>query len=680
MDDLIRRVSHADMTTAGPEPLSFREWLVTNGLGGYASGTLANHCTRRYHGLLIAALPAPWGRVVMLNDLWEVLEMPSGAQVRLGGERQVGSLSFPDAALPSEFRLELGLPVWRYEAETVVLERRVYSPYRQNTVYVHYRLLSGEGTVRLRLRPGVNFRPQGTPVDQPLARPYTLTCMEDGRFELSAPGELPPLRLRIDGENGTFSLDKMTIPGVFYSMEQGRGYPATGELWSPGCFQVELSRDREAALVASVDEWEILQALSPAEALEAERLRRRQLLAAAQPAAQSGTALELVLAADQFIIRHARRGADAARALATGDEFCSVIAGYYWFADWGRDTMIGLEGLTLATGRFLEARHVLRTFADYVRDGLIPNMFPEGGRDGVYNTADATLWFFHALQRYLDYTGDRLLLRQMLPKLLEIVERHRQGTRFGIAVDSRDGLLREGQEGLPLTWMDAKVGDWVVTPRRGKAVEINALWYNALCLLADWVRQEQREEAARPWVEQAERVRRSFNERFWFSAGEYCYDVVDGEQGDDSALRPNQVLAISLQHPVLDPARWPAVLEAVSRHLLTPVGLRSLAPEHPEYKAEYFGNRRERDAAYHQGTIWPWLIGPFVDAWLKLYPDDIVGARTFLDGFEQHLGEACIGSISEVFDPNAPFTPHGCVAQAWSVAEVLRAWAKTATG
>ena len=304
-------------------------------------------------------------------------------------------------------------------------------------------------------------------------------------------------------------------------------------------------------------------------------------------------------------------------------------------------------------------------------------MFPEGEKDGLYHTADATLWFFHALDRYLAATDDRDTLHLLLPILRDIVEHHVRGTRFGIGVDPADGLLRQGADGYQLTWMDAKVDDWVVTPRRGKAVEINALWYNALCLLAGWLGEEHAPEAGREILRHAERTRASFNARFWYDAGGYLYDVVDGEAGDDAACRPNQLFAISLKHPVLNRDRWDAVLAVVKERLVTPVGLRSLAPGHPDYKSRYFGDLRSRDAAYHQGTVWAWLSGPFVDAWLKAYPDDLAGARQAISGFEDHLGEACLGTISEVFDAEPPYTPRGCVAQAWSVAEVLRALART---
>jgi predicted glycogen debranching enzyme len=295
----------------------------------------------------------------------------------------------------------------------------------------------------------------------------------------------------------------------------------------------------------------------------------------------------------------------------------------------------------------------------------------------VYNTADATLWYFHAMDRYLEATGDRVTLRLLLPRLIEVVESHLAGTIFGIGADPNDSLLRQGEEGYQLTWMDVKVGDWVVTPRRGKAVEINALWYNALFLLAQWLREEGLPEASCKYVELADRVRESFNKRFWYEDGQYLYDCIDGPNGDDPAIRPNQVLAISLPRAVLDRQRWEPVMNVVTEELLTPVGLRSLAPGHTDYRPKYSGDLWSRDASYHQGTVWAWLIGPYIDAWLKLHVDGQQAARRFLQGFEPHFSDSCVGSINEVYDAKEPFTPRGCIAQAWSVAEVLRCWVKT---
>jgi predicted glycogen debranching enzyme len=655
-----------------------REWLVTNGRGGYASGTIAGAATRRYHGLLIAAHSAPLGRVMMFNHLLESLRLPNFQTMTFGGEERVGGrLEIHGAERLVEFRIEAGLPVWRYAIDGYVLEKRVYMPHRQNTVYINYRLLQGTGKVRLKLRPAVHFRGHDAPITDLPARTFTLVAV-DHRYEINGGDpQMPSLKLRLFGQEAAFTLNAKKLSDILYRMEMRRGYEFQGALWSPGHFRVDLEPGSAATLEASTENWDTALALTPEAALHAELERRRRLIDAADATVRSGFGAELVLAADQFVFRPTGRALEEARARAAGDEVCSVIAGYHWFTDWGRDTMISLEGLTLVTGRHAEAGYILRTFAHYIRDGLIPNLFPEGESEGLYHTADATLWFFHALHRYLKITGDRETLAVLLPRLLDIVDHHLRGTRFGIGVDPKDGLLREGAEGYQLTWMDAKVGDWVVTPRRGKAVEINALWYNALCLLETWLHEQGQEDAARTIAGHAERARQAFNQRFWFDKGGYLYDVVDGEKGDDSALRPNQVFAISLDHPVLDIQRWQAVIGTVREHLLTPFGLRSLAPGQPDYKPCYNGDLRSRDAAYHQGTVWAWLIGPYIDALLRVFPDDRATTQHILDGFTHHLNEACVGSISEIFDAEPPYCPRGCIAQAWSVAEVLRCLVKT---
>ena len=676
--DTTRIISRPRDTIEGDDPQPRREWLVTNGLGGYASGTVAGVVNRRYQGLLIASLPAPLGRLVMLNHLLERVRLPDRQVLWLGDEDKVAGPNVADRADHLvEFRLELGLPMWRYELPGAVIEKRLLMPHGQNSVYLSYRLLEGNGPVRLTHPPSMQFRGYEASVDQPLAHSYTLTFC-DGRYEVSGGADLPPLRMLLYGERAALTLDEKGVGGVPYEMERSRGYASIGSLYSPGYFRAELQAGSDVTLVASTEPWESIHALTPDEAATAERDRRRRLIAIAGPVAQDPLGAELVLAADQFIITPAGRAEEAARARAAGEEVRTVIAGYHWFTDWGRDTMISLEGLTLTTGRHREAAYILKTFAHYIRDGLIPNMFPDGAREGLYHTADATLWFFHAVQRYLEITGDSDTVRQLVPKLADVVRRHIEGTRFGIGVDAADGLLRQGQQGYQLTWMDAKVDDWVVTPRRGKAVEINALWYNALSLLHGWTRQFGTDVPGIDVEAQAARVRESFNRRFWFADGGYLFDVIDGENGDDTACRPNQVFAIALDHPVLDRQRWEPVMTIVRERLLTPVGLRSLAPGHPDYKPKYYGDLRSRDAAYHQGTVWGWLIGPFVDAWLKVYPGDRAGARGVLDGFASHLSEACVGSISEIFDAESPYTPRGCVAQAWSVAEVLRCLDKTA--
>jgi predicted glycogen debranching enzyme len=666
-DDL----SIAFIRTRDGHPDPSLEWLVTNGIGGYASGTVASGISRRYHGLLIAALPAPFGRILYLSHL--------RTSVLIGSEQLV--IDHEDARRldPSRvplagFWLEQGLPVWRFESDGFAIERRVVMPHEQNTTHVLFRRAESRQPIRLRLQPFFRIRPHEARLAADARAPEHVEVTGTS-IEISAAAGLPQMRWQIHGADVTPVFDQATTADVTCAIEEARGYDCQEQLWSPGWIDLGFSDRGDAAFVVSTESWDTMRALAPADALEAERSRRDSLLA--QAGRWSDPVVDaLVLAADQFLIAPVGRPEEVARARAAGDDARTVIAGYHWFTDWGRDTMISLEGLALSTGRAREAGCILRTFAHYVRDGLIPNMFPEGERLGLYHTADATLWFFHALDRYLAVTGDDATLQLVLPRLVEIAERHLSGTRFGIQVDPVDGLLTQGAEGYQLTWMDAKVGDWVVTPRRGKAVEINALWYNALRLLTDWLRASGDTAAAERYAASAAHGCDSFNRRFWNESTGYLFDVIDGEQGDDPACRPNQILAISLRHPVLSRDRWEAVVAAVDSRLATPVGLRSLSREHPDYQARYYGDLRARDAAYHQGTVWAWLIGPFIDAWLKVHPDRS-GAHARLRGFVTHLRQAGTGSISEIFDGELPHTPRGCIAQAWSVAELLRVWLKT---
>jgi glycogen debranching enzyme len=626
-----------------------REWLVTNGLGGFASGTLAGGNVRRYHGLLTAALPPPSGRFMLLDEV------------------QAGVLSqeMPTVVKPlvvRDFKLEQGLPVWCLRHEEAWVERRLFMPHRRNTVHLLYHLHSG-GPLRLQFRLFVHFRsyhadPGGDPGHYQVRG-------ETDQWEIDRFPAGPVLRINLTGARAEFIL-QAEEQGRDYPEDAARGFHARGRVWSPGVVRVTLGTGEWFGLTASTESWSDIRALEPEEALTHERKRRTSM----QPPGVDSIEAQLRLAADQFLVRPADSNP-------AGRE--SVIAGYPWFTDWGRDTMISLEGLTLATGRCRDAGWILKNFSRYFQDGLIPNCFSNGANQPVYHSADATLWYFHALDRYLSITSDRKMLRNLLPNLVDVLQRQHQGTRFNIQADPKDGLLRQGESGYALTWMDAKVHDRAVTPRAGKGVEINALWYNALCLLVSWLEEEDAGSAAlrvvREWAQQA---KVSFNQRFWFSEGGYLYDVVDGPGGDDASCRPNQLLAIALKHAVLDPRRWEPVVAAAEQRLLTPVGLRSLAPGQPDYHPQYLGDASGRDAAYHQGTVWAWLIGPFIDAWLKLHPQDAPRARRFLLGFARHLQEAGVGSISEIFDAEAPFAPRGCIAQAWSVAEVLRCWQKTA--
>jgi predicted glycogen debranching enzyme len=657
---------------SGPEfsDVISREWLVTNGRGGYASGTVPGCNTRRYHGLFVPSLHQR-GRTVLLARLVEQAQV-DGRVYPLGTEEHSdGHIVQEGSSVLRSFHLDGLIPVWEYELGPSRLRRKLMMVHGENTLFVAWEHVSGP-EVHLRLRPFPVMRAHDGPIPGGTYEP--IVRLQGQRVEMQATADAPPMRMRL---HASCDMPFVGLPQssqqLLYRTERARGYDHTEVQHSPGYFECSVGPGELLALGITTEDWWVLDR-DPRHTFELEQERERKLLARAPAEAQAGVPARMVLAADQFIIDPMRPSDDAwARSL--GQDARSVIAGYHWFTDWGRDTMISLEGLTLCTGRYREAAAILRTFQHYVKDGLIPNYFPDGENDGVYHTADATLWFFHAVDRYVEATRDTELLKDMFPTLASIVEHHMRGTRFHIGMDATDGLLRQGEQGYQLTWMDAKVDDWVVTPRRGKAVEINALWFNALRLMAAWA--ERLGKDAGPYMGAAERVYGSFNKRFWNPALNCLLDVVDGENGrDDPAIRPNQVFSISLRYPVLRRERWEAVLEVVHRDLLTPVGLRSLAPGHPDYKANYDGDLRARDAAYHQGTVWGWLIGHYIDATLKVNPD-IKAARALLSGLEHHLDHAGVGQISEIFDATEPYRPRGCIAQAWSVAEALRVFLKT---
>ena len=411
----VRKLESTDLRVRDGDPHLNEEWLVTNGLGGYASGTVAGALSRRYHGLLIAALPNPLGRTMMLNALSERIRLPNRDVYFVGPNELIG-VDPPGTLAPREFRLEAGRPVWRYELGAFVLEKRIWLVYRQNTVHVSYRLLSGPEKIRLALRPGLNFRSHDASVSTPLAKKYVMTVTDDA-YEICAGGtDCPALRMHCLPSK-PFTTDRKVINDILFRTEETRGYESQGSLWSPGYFRFDLEPGENLTFIATSETWDIEQSLTPEAAAEAEYGRRETLIAQAHRAAREGLGAELTLAADQFLIVPSGRTEDAARAHAAGEELRTVIAGYHWFTDWGRDTMIGLEGLTIATGRVTEAGWILRTFAQYIKDGLIPNMFPEGQQAGLYHTADATLWFFHALSRYLLASGDQVTLRLLIPKL-----------------------------------------------------------------------------------------------------------------------------------------------------------------------------------------------------------------------------------------------------------------------
>lgn len=636
-----------------------REWLVTNGLGGYASGTLLGPPARRFHGAFVPNLHQPRGRHVLVPRLDDALHAGQGL-VALSPHLR-------------EFRLDGTIPIWRFEVGDRVIERSVVMPHGRNAVCVRWQLISGE-PCRLQLRPYVGARRQDAPLESDERLPFEVLPQAEAALVLNLSCGVA-MRLQVLPALSPFAPDVHVDRDLVFSTERERGYDHSGHQHSPGHWSVELAPDHDAAFMATLADEP---ALSPPAALfEAERRRLATLLQASgirgEHAHDDVVEARLVLAADAFIVLPGSRS-DEAGAGERDADLRSVMAGYHWFNDWGRDTMISLEGLTLETGRHAEARAILRTFAGYIRDGLIPNLFPEGGREGLYHTVDATLWFFHALDRYTSRSGDSQLVRDLYPALREVIAFHLRGTHYGIGMDPADGLLRASAEDVQLTWMDAKMGDWVVTPRRGKPVEIQALWFNALRLMGAWARQLGAPDDGFDAL--AECAGDSFNRRFWNAPLGHLFDVIDGPEGDDASLRPNQVFTMSLAHPVLAPAHWRAVLDAVRRDLLTPLGLRTLAPGDPAYEPRYEGDLRSRDGAYHQGTVWPWLLGHFVDAWLREHGAR-GEARAFLRGLPRHLAEAGVGHVSEVFDAEPPHRPGGCIAQAWSAAELLRAWRNT---
>ncbi|MGH8177730.1 MAG: amylo-alpha-1,6-glucosidase [Steroidobacter sp.] len=648
-----------------------REWLITNGLGGYASGTLAGSPARKYHGLFVPNLSSPKGRHIMISRCDEIV--PCGDELlNLGGaEFENGVFSGDAHRCLREFRLNHLMPTWLFEVDGVVFEKSIVMPHSHNTVCVRYRMIKGE-SLDIRIRPYMSFRRHDeSPLEAP-GNDFTLDVRR-GRHEVRYEGRSLALRMDVRPRPAAFVTDELDEHQFMYCIERDRGDPAYESAFSPGYFITRIEAGHPIVFVATTHAWERLDfdALS---IFDAERRRLGNLLTLAPRLEGDPFAEQLAMAADQFIVLPGSRLEESVMAQAEGSELRSVYAGYHWFGDWGRDTMISLEGLTLCTGRYREAGAILRTFSHYVKDGLLPNLFPEGERLALYHTVDATLWYFHAISRFVEKTGDRMIIANLFPVLQSIIEHHIAGTHFNIHVDPADGLIGAAKEGYQLTWMDAKVDGWVVTPRRGKPVEIQALWYNALKLMAAW--SANLGQSPGQYEAHAQRARESFNRRYWNERRGCLYDVIDGPDGDDPNLRPNQVFAISLAHPILDERRWSAVIDVVRDRLLTDYGLRTLSSDHPDYKRHYRGDLRSRDAAYHQGTVWPWLIGHFIDAFLKVHPDP-TAARAMLQPFREHLQEGGVGSISEIFDAEAPHAPGGCIAQAWSVAEVLRAWVKT---
>lgn len=662
------------------ELASRREWLVTNSIGGYASGTISGVLSRSYHGLLIAAFDPPLGRTLLLTKLDETATYDGRPYPLFMNRWASGSADLQGYRYLERFHLEGTIPVWTYALSDARLEKRVWMQPGANTTYIEYTYarpgpggLPHSRPLHLQLKAVVNYRDhhavtqstgalqvRGTPVHHGLRMQPALWV--NGQlgpparpFYLFAPGA----RIRPVQE---WHLD------YFLSAEARRGGRAVEDHLLGGVIEITLHPGERLAVIASAEADLEVDGLDSRQAYQERQAYERGLLDLGTASLNHPVpeAQQLILAADQFIVR---------RASPAEPEGYSVIAGYPWFSDWGRDTMIALPGLALATGRHEIARRILRTFAAFVDRGMLPNRFPDEGEAPEYNTADATLWYFEAIRRYFEATGDRSLLEELFPVMNEIITWHLKGTRYQIHVDPQDGLLYAGEPGVQLTWMDAKVDDWVVTPRVGKAVEINALWYNALEILAEIA--GRLGQPADEYRDIAAQARASF-ERFWNPERGYCFDVIDGPEGGcDPSLRPNQLFAVSLTYSPLDLARQRQVVDACARYLLTSHGLRSLAPFEPGYRGRYGGDRVQRDSAYHQGTVWGWLIGPFVSAHLKVYGDPQL-ALSYVQPLLGQLNDHGVGSLSEIFDGDPPFGPHGCIAQAWTVGEVLRVLAEIA--
>jgi predicted glycogen debranching enzyme len=654
-----------DLSSAEP-----REWLVTNGMGGYASGTVAGLLTRRYHGLLVAALQPPLGRTLLLAKLDETVEYDN-LTYALHTNRWAGGSVEPHGYRHIEsFALEGTIPTWKFACADALLEKRIWMEHGANTTYVRYTLRRATQPLSLTLKAFVNYRDyhgstQGSDWQMNVDR-------IEGGIKIAAFDKATPLYLSIDTATATpahnwhYNFDLAVERYRVLSDREDHLHAAT--------FDVILDWGESLTFVASTEPQPNLDG---AEALKLRhnqeqklinlwKLNRPETLNHSQD--RPDWIEGLVLAADQFIVN---------RSVPNIPNGKTIIAGYHWFGDWGRDTMISLPGLTIATGRSEIARSILLTFAKYVDKGMLPNRFPDAGDIPEYNTVDATLWYFEAIRSYYDATADDELLEELFPVLADIIDWHCRGTRYNIHLDASDGLLYAGESGVQLTWMDAKVDDWVVTPRIGKPIEVNALWYCALRSMAKFARQ-----LGKPYKEYdvlADRILIKFS-RFWNADTGYCYDVLDSPDGDDPSLRPNQIFAVSLPGigakgytPLLTPTQQRGVVDTCGRSLLTSYGLRSLAPNHPQYQGHYGGNQLQRDGAYHQGTTWGWLLGAFVLAHLQVYGDR-TQARQFLEPMAHHLFAQGLGTCSEIFDGDAPMTPRGCIAQAWTVAEVLRAW------
>ncbi len=639
---------------------SRREWLVTNGLGGFAAGTVSGANTRRYHGLLVAALKPPVERFLLVSKI-EVSVTYLGRLYELSANEFAGGVVAPQGFVHIEsFRIEAGLPVWRYALADAILEQSIAMQPECNISTLRLRVLRASAPLQLSLIPLTIHRDYHA--QNRGARPVSISA--DQRSCAVAFDGARPIRLSVN--QGEFIAEPDWYWNFWHRVESERGLDACEDLFKPGRFLAALEPHGELTLVASADPEAESGADPGAPRVSAAEAAGQEPAADVVPVLPDSAPAwirQLARAADQFIVR--RGDAPAGRTL---------IAGYPWFADWGRDTMIALPGLTSALGRHAVAAEVLTTFARFVDRGMLPNRFPDAGEAPQYNSVDATLWFFQAIREAMEYARDESVGMHLYPTLIEIIRAHAEGTRYGIKVDPRDALLRAGEPGVQLTWMDAKIGGWVVTPRIGKPVEVNALWLNALEVAATLASRCGDEAGLRLCTDLKNRGSASFA-KFWNAEGQCLFDVIDvaGGPHTDASIRPNQLFAVSLPYRTLTQTQMQAVVTVCARELLTSHGLRSLSRGHPDYQARYSGNPAQRDGAYHQGTVWSWLLGPFAMAHFNAFGDAAV-ALEFLEPMRLHLRDACVGSVSEIFDGDAPHVARGCFAQAWGVGETLHSW------
>jgi predicted glycogen debranching enzyme len=631
---------------------------VTNGIGGFASGTIAGCMTRRYHGLLIAALRPPVGRTHLVACLDETVRY-AGADYALGTTQWASGAVEPKGFLNIQsFRLEGMTPVWTYALADALLEKRILMRQGENTTYVEYTLVRASGAIDMQMKALVNYRDFHAST-QAGDWHMRIAPVEDG-VKIVAFDGATAFYLRCGGAGCEPRHE--WYRGCFWPVEKERGLDDHEDHLLAAVFRTKLAVGTSLTFIASTEPQSADGGKARAKRSEQEATLLENWRAACEKSANGTDWLpQLVLAADQFIVK---------RSLPEHPDGRSIIAGYHWFGDWGRDTMIALPGLTLASGRADVARQILLAFAGCVDGGMLPNNFPDAGGKPQYNTVDAALWYFEAVRQYFAATQDGRTLLQLFPTLAEMIDAHVRGTRYNIRVDAADGLLYAGQPGVQLTWMDAKVGDWVVTPRTGKPVEVNALWINALETIAEFARL-----LARPsggYEKLSAKAQKNF-QRFWNEERGCCFDVIDVPGvGNDASLRPNQIFGVSLPVSPLNEDQQKAVVDVCAQHLLTSYGLRSLAPGEPGYLGHYSGGPRDRDAAYHQGTVWGWLLGPFVLAHLRVYGDTVEAMR-FLEPLGISVHMYGLGTLGEIFEGDAPFTPHGCIAQAWTVGEILRA-------